>query len=755
MAVMIAIAVPQLAHAQTEASAPENEEVDSATPQGEIIVTAQKRSQRVADIPISITALSGATLEKLRITQSDQLVAVTPGLAWGGATGKSKPAIFLRGVGVDDYHSTSNSPVGTYSDGVYMGNSFGYGQLVLDLDRIEVLRGPQGTLWGKNTTGGVINYIPRLAEVGEDANMSAELGVGKYGGLTTKLAAGIPLTDTLAVRVAFGRERTTGYYTPVAGSADEHGKSTWYGVRGSIAYEPSANVSIVGELNYSNLDGEAPPMKLLGTFDPATFFNFAPCTAADSGQLGTSCVDAFGYSSSADPYETSGTMDSTERVTTFAPILKIEIGLGDYTLNSLTSYSRSKRRFQQDADFSPSPYQWNFFNDDFESGSQELRLSSPTTGKLSWMLGLYGYNDKAVSYNTSSSPAFAATQIAGFYTNKSQSYGAFADATYHVTEKLNVTVGARYTRDQRQFNGRLINYAAVPDGIYDQETVLANNLGPRIDFSPGTSRSDDNLSGRIVADYHFTDRFMAFASFSRGFKGGDANSGAAKPVDFYITGPEHLTAYEAGIKGDIIPGLLTTETSGFYYDYRDAQVYIQLLDDDPNDDVIYRSTLSNAGKVKIYGIDGNLSLTPTRNLTVDFNYAYLNSSYTSYQSSDGTIDYSGNVTPFAAKWQLNGRISHTLPLGGEMSLDTGVNVAYRSMAYFTSDNDPIVSQPAYTLVDLNASLNINKNVSISGWIKNVTDKFYWSGGYSLAAYGVNFLMPGAPRTFGGSVRLNF
>lgn len=725
---------------------------DEVTYQGDIIVTAQKRLQRTADVPVSITALSGDTLTKQNITQSDQLVAVTPGLAWGGATGKSKPAIFLRGVGVDDYRSTSNSPVGTYSDGVYMGNSFGYGQLVLDIDRIEVLRGPQGTLWGKNTTGGVINYVPKLAKVGEDANMSAEFGGGTYGTIQTNAAVGLPVTDTLAVRFAVGRDRTEGYYTSTNPLTKRNqGGSTWYGMRGSIAFEPQPDVQIVAEINYSDLNGQALPLKGMGTFDPdAPVFSFAPCLSPTSGRLGTSCADAFGFVSSSDPYEVGPSAESVEQVKTFAPILKAEIGLGDYTLNSLTSYTHSKRHFSQDADFTPSPYQWNFFDDNFRSFSQELRLASPTTGRFNWIVGLYAYNDKAEVYNTTNIPFFAPTQVAGVFTNKSQSYGVFADGTYHVTDKLNVTVGARYTRDQRQANGQIIAYDGVIDGVYSRSDVLANNLGVALDFAPGTSRKNNDLSGRIVVDYHVDPRLMLFASASRGFKGGDLNSGAQSTEDFYITGPEHLTSFEAGIKGNLIPGLVSTETSAFYYDYTDAQVYVQIFRDG-----FFHLNLSNAGKVRIYGVDGNINITPSQRLTVDLNYAYLNSKYKEYAVPDAGIDYAGNTTPYASKWQLIGRVSYNLPLGQETSLDLSVNAAYRSKAFFTSDNDIVVSQSGYTLVDANAALNLNKNVSITGWIKNITNKFYWTGGYSLAAVGSVLMMPGAPRTYGGSLRFNF
>jgi iron complex outermembrane receptor protein len=726
----------------------------------EIVVTAQKRSQRTADVPISITALGGEQLAKQNITQSDQLVAVTPGLAWGGATGKSKPAIFLRGVGVDDYRSTSNSPVGTYSDGVYMGNSFGYGQLVLDVDRIEVLRGPQGTLWGKNTTGGVINYVPRLAQVGKDANGSMEIGGGNYGSRQANAAFGAPVGDTLAVRFAAGVDHTDGYYTSSNPAAANHlGGSTWYGLRGSAAYEPTSNVNIVGELNYSNLKGDGVPLKSLGTFDPTDFGSFTPCASPTAGRLGTSCADAFGDVSSANPYEVSTAYKSAENVETFAPILKAEVELGDYTLNSLTSYTHSKRHVAQDADFSISPEQWNFFDDNFRSYSQELRLSSPTTEALSWMVGLYAYGDRSEVYNTTNTPAFAVSQIAGLFTNKSQSYGAFADATYHATEKLNVTLGLRMTRDQRQASGKLLSYDGVFDGDYDQASVLANNTGTLVDFSAGTSRKNNNLSGRFVVDYHFNPRLMAFASYSRGFKGGDLNSGAQTASDFYITGPEHLTAYEVGLKGDIVPGVVSVETSTFYYDYQDAQVYIQSFDG-----AFYHTTLSNAGKLKIYGLDGNVNVTPTHRLAFDFSYAYLNSTYKSYVSENAGVDlngdpirldYTGNVTPYASKWQLFGRASYTLPLGGDRSLEASVNAAYRSKVFFTSDNDPLASQSAYTLVDANLAFSLNRNVTISGWIKNIGDRFYWTGGYSLAGVGNVLLMPGAPRTFGASLRYTF
>lgn len=749
----LAVSAAQIAYAQdAPAAAPAPQAQDAGAIAGEIVVTAQKRQQRTADVPVSITAVSGDVLEKANITESSQLVALTPGLAWGGATGKSQPAIFLRGVGVDNYLTTSNSPVGTYTDGAYMGNTFGYGQLMLDLNRVEVLRGPQGTLWGKNTTGGLINYVPKTAEVGAPINGDFSFGAGDYGTYQSDAALGLPISDTLAVRIAGGVNRTYGYFTNDDPSQSYHqGGSTWYGIRGSIAYEPQPGAKLVAEINYSNLSGQAPPVKTMGTFDPVNYGSFTPCASASSGRLGTNCADAFGYVASSNPYSVTATSPSSEDVTTFAPILKGEFKLGDYTLNTITAYTFSKRGFSENATFTPSPYEWNFFNDQFRSYSQEIRLSSSATDRVSWIVGLYGYGDKHDIYNTTNTPYFASPQTAAFYVNKSQSFGAFADATYHVTDKLDLTGGLRYTRDQREARGELIAYNGVANGDYSEASVLANNLGivPGANFNPGVSSDHNDVSGRIVADYHFNPRLMAFASISRGFKGGDLNGGGRTAQDFYITGPEHLTSYEAGLKGVIVRNVITTETSAFYYNYTDAQVYVQQYEDG-----YYVQNLTNAGKLRIYGFDGNVTVAPTHRLTFNFNYAYLNSKYISYVNpAGGTFD--GNVTPYASKWQLLGHVDYHLPLGSDMSLDPSLNASYRSKVFFTSNDDPLASQPGYTVFDATVALNIRKRVRISAWVKNLTNKFYWVDGYDLSSVGINTMNPGDPRTYGASVRYTF
>jgi len=725
-----------------------DEAPDGANSSPEIIVTAQKRAQRTIDVPISITALSGDALNDKKITQSEQLADITPSLSWTSTSGETKPAIFLRGVGNSDYRGGTNSPVGTYIDGVYQGNAFAYGQLLLDLDRVEVLRGPQGTLWGKNTTGGLINYIPKLASSSASPNMRFDLSYGNYNAIKASGAFGVPLADNLAVRVAAGVDRDDGYFRSVnPATSGRYGGSSWTGVRGSIAYDPTPDLVIVGQLNYSVSDSNGAVSKAFGVFDPAAAaFSFEPCASPASGRLGSPCADVLGYVGSPDPYVIAPNADGYQRISTISPMLKADLSLGDYTVTSLTGYVHGRHSEYYDADDTPSPLFEYTAVDSFHSFSQELRLTSPDNQLFTWIAGLYFYSDSLDYFNSGPVPVYGTSATATMFKTKSQNYAAFADATYHLTPTLNVSAGLRYTLDRRSLTGQVVEYDALVDQPATTEYVRLNQTGVILDHSSKRRRSDNNLSGRISIDYHPTPLTMIYASVSRGFKGGDVNGGLQIGNSPAITGPEHLTAYEAGFKGSIIPRVLTLEVSGFYYNYDDAQVFQQV---GPND------LLSNAGKIRIYGTDGNVTLTPSDRLEFNLGFSFLDATYVSYANGGLNTDYSGNRIPYTSKVQLSGGVSYKLPVGETSSLRMALDGTYRSKYFFDPSNDGAGAQPGYFVANGNINFEFGNGLDLGVWVRNLTDKIYLPAGYNFSFAGANFAFPAAPRTYGVTLGYQF
>ena len=716
---------------------------------GEVVVTAQKRAERTTDVPIALSVLGAEKIAALGLTDSLQIVNQTPGLSWGTTANKSKPFLFMRGVGNSDFQSGSNSPIGIYSDGAYQGNTFGFASLLMDLDRVEVLRGPQGTLWGKNTTGGLINYVPKLARVGQSANGDLSVSYGDFNAVNIQAAGGGPITDDLAGRAAFAFSRDDGmFHSSNPATFGRLGGSKWYAGRGSLAYEPTDAVKLVASVVYSDLEGQIRPAKSWGVYDPTKPFSFTPCASSDAGRPGTSCGDLLGYVSAKDPYTVAPSIKSIENVKNFSPTLKADIDVGEMTLSSITAYNNSRRDSVDDADFTPSNlYEYNL-QDRFHSFSQELRLASPSGWGYNWMVGAYYYRDALQQYQAFNLPVFGNPSSANSFNNRSENYAIFSDGNVNLTSHWTVLGGLRVTRDTRTANGLAFPYSAAFGQLNTRDYALRNITSVTGDFSAGTQRAVTNLSGRLGVQYHFDKDSMAYVTLSRGFKGGDLNSGALVPEAFAITKPERLTAYEGGYKTSLYRSRLQFNIAGFYYDYADAQV-------NTTQSTSLVTVLSNAAKLRIYGLDGEIAAEPIDNLSVNLGFAYVDAKYRKYIGVGG-VDYSGKTPTYTSKYQLNGTVDYRIPLGERGSVGLEADATYRARTFFTVANDARLGQAGYVLANASVAYYApNQAWSVRGWVKNIADKVYYVGGFDFDLIGANYMLPGDRRSYGVTVSYTY
>ena len=308
----------------------------------EVIVTAQKREQSIQDVPITISALSAEEISTLSLETGKQLAEHTPGLIWTGTNHIGKPEIFIRGVGFDDFQSATGSPVALYHDNVIQGSLAGASLQLFDLDRVEVLKGPQGTLWGKNTTGGLIHVIPRKAEVGTDVNGYGMITAAEANQFIFEGALGFPINDRLAARISVKHSQFDGYMTninPAAGSSDANGWE-WLALRGQLAWEPTENFHARFVVNYSDADADGTVPKLLGG---EAFF---PCV--NPFMIGSTCADAFGNVNPTDPQTTAADFVGFEKPQNlvFASHLEFDFDWG--TVTSITSYQDTERFLHTD-----------------------------------------------------------------------------------------------------------------------------------------------------------------------------------------------------------------------------------------------------------------------------------------------------------------------------------------------------------------------------------------------------------------------
>ena len=650
----------------------------------EIVITTQKRAQNLQDVPISVTAITGQEISDLGISKSVDIAAQTPGLKIGFPAGETNnPAIFLRGVGLNDYNANSNGSVGWYMDDIYISQVTAQTFQLYDLERVEIARGPQGTLYGRNTTGGLVNFISKKPS--HDEREGYVMGsVGKWNTYKLEGAYGAPITDTLAGRLSFSYNKADGYISNGFPGGDlQNDTDNWAGRLG-LSWQPNDGLDVAFNLHGAQNRSLAAQYEHQGTNDPVTG---APCTRS---QIRSDiCVDALGYRDGEGhergEYNKEGDLD----VDSWGTYLRTAVDVGEMTLTSITAYEWIYKTFEEDSDASPNRLlEIDYLNDAWEF-TQELRLAGEAD-RLHWQTGLYYLNERIradnfldlfgelrpvveaidpIAYPGGFDPGGAAIGAPIFfsktsYTQKDESFAIFGQVEYALTEQLRATLGARYTWEWRDF----------AENVQFQEptfTVPVFALTDHVKFG--------EWSGKFGLDYKPVEDLLLYVSASRGFKsGGFSGAFAFDPAELPSFDPEILWAYEAGAKWDLFDKRLRVNASGFYYDYKDLQVFT-VVAVGPN---VAVTVLDNAGQATLYGGEIELEARPTEGLSVALGLELLHSELTEY-SSDAGVDYSGNKLVFAPDVSFNGRVRYDLPLGpGKLGLQTDWN--YQAKVFFDS-----------------------------------------------------------------------
>ena len=566
------VAIPQAALAQsaTDVSAPEQVAEDDATQTGlqDIIVTATRRSVDLQKVSGTIVALTAQSLKALNVEDVLDLPALVPGLIAQPSGGNN---LFLRGVGSSST-GFNEAQTAVYIDGLYLAIPAASITSFNNVERIEVLKGPQGTLYGRNVTGGLISVITKDPSFQPHADMS--FGYGNYDTATMKFYGSAPLSDTVAGSVAiYGQRQDKGWTRNLfLGTRDQ--QSEEFGVQGKLQWRPGDNTKITTNFIY---DG--------GNRDFGFVRQSAPGTLASDG---TPYLGRHRYVSRIDP-------QSPYKI--YIGTLKIEQDLGFATLMSLSGYQKSHARslFSGSQSGLGQPRAGlgtptNDFLQDDRAYSQEFQLTSATSdSRLDWVAGAFYFNDKSRlrldTYNTCvgtvCAPGFTPTRSDGRPTTKS--YSAYGDATYRVLEATKLTIGLRYTDETRRLSGLLSPLAGRPNSAAripvpaggavalmpgDPFSVAINGVQV---LQPGipTKKHFSAVTYRIVLAQDIGENVHAYLSHNYGFKSGAYNANAFNnpPVD-----PEKLYAYEAGVKSELFDRRLRLNVSYFHYDYKDVQI---------------------------------------------------------------------------------------------------------------------------------------------------------------------------------------
>lgn len=733
------------AMAQTEAEPQE----DATARLESIVVTAQKRAENVQDVPIAITALSSATLEKQRVANVTSLDNLVPGLRIAAADAAANPKIFIRGAGLNDFNPTSSSGVGMYADGVYIGSPLAQYSAFYDLDRVEVLRGPQGTLYGRNTTGGAINVISRRPTFTPEGYASVEYGT--FNALDANFGFGGPVvSDKLAFRIAGQYVEDEGYSTNAV-TGNKVNDAERFALRGSLLYTPDASTDVLLTLSsFTNRGGAVQPKsrQLIPT-DPAAAGPDGVCAPAffRSGL----CTDVLGFAdTSGDPYTVTSDVEGQDKVDLWTAALTVDRDLTDtLTLTSITAYQDVERNAHENTDSSPLQMIEAFYVNTQQQFSQELRLASDGE-RLKWVVGGYYMNDETTSNSaydilrilrplfttpdnpTGASPENSVIYLGYPYTQKTDSYAIFGQADYELASGLFLTAGLRWSADEKSMDYSTIAEQAVTLFTYQADKTFSD------------------WSGKIGLKYDLTDTTNIFANYSRGYKSGGffgGNADSAEQIAPYNN--ETVNAYEIGSKSDLLGNRLRMNLSGFYYDYQDIQAYSTV-----ERNGLTVQVLDNAASAEMYGAEAEFVARPVRNLDLSLGLAWLHAEYGEYASLGD--DYSGNKMPQAPEFSMTSRAAYTIETDTGVTITPSIDVSYRSKVYFDSTNRERLSDPELWLVGGEIAVaSPDGKVEAGLWGRNLTDEAYLTSANPIDSLGVDLLTYSRPRSAGLFLRYRY
>ena len=720
----------------------------------EIVVTATRRSVDLQNVPATIEAVSAGTLKAFNVTGVNQLVTLTSGLVSAPSGGNN---LFLRGIGAPST-GYNEAQVAVYVDGLYLANP-SVGILSFNnIDRIEVLKGPQGTLYGRNVTGGLISVITH--DPAPELRIDATVGYANYDTVQANVYASTPITDTLAANVAlYHAKQSLGWSRNVFLNVDEQ-RSDETGVEAKLKWHPDPKTTVTGTFIYD-----------FNNRDIGSAYQVEP------GTLGSDGTTFLGKYRDVSRIAPSGPTNI------YIGILKAEHDFGFATLSSITGYQTSHAliTFQGGSPLlgQPTPASFaapnNFFYEKNKTFSQELQLTSKKTdSRFDWVVGAFYYNDHTeLRLDTIGTcvngvcGGATPTRSDGFPTTESES--VYGDGTYRFFDATRLTVGLRYTNENKGLTGLLSplpgysnSVATLPptSALYPGATFVAGGI-----VQPGipTELNFGRLTYRFVVAQDIGDNVHLYASHNLGFKSGAFNGNlfSNPPV-----APELLYATEAGFKSELFDRRLRLNASYFHYTYKDVQVRSVAPPAPPGN-----ALLLNAASERVDGIDADFSVVPFRGLTLNGTIEHLIARYVSYPGAtlvtqgpnkvvNGiTVGSVINTTPF----NLAGYTPQNAP---QFSASIGFVYAYNTPAgvfsfaandHYTSTtaktNDDSVLDAPHHIVDLSLGWTaLSKRYDASLWVKNLGNEYTYAAGQ----IGANFVVvPGPPRTFGGTVGVHF
>jgi iron complex outermembrane recepter protein len=765
----------------------------------DIVVTARRREENLQDAPISVTAISGEQLAASGAKDASEIGRSAPNVTFLTSTNSGGTSafagIFIRGVGQDDFLPTADPGVGVYLDEVYLGRASGGALRLNDIKSIQVLRGPQGTLFGRNTVGGAVLVVSNRPDPSAPSGR-VDLGYGSDNLIEGGLVSNLPLSEKAAIRVSAQGVLQDGYARSTSDPRLEFGKRKEYGLRAQLLVQPADNMTFVAAFDYLYQRNTNVPSVALG--DTAlgnppsglgTLYNGFVAPTSPTGFLTAANLG------SLNPIRTGAVGKINDDADVWGISLTGEIELSDaINLKTITAYRDMKAGFASDNDGTIHRIAQT---DDLlkqQQFSQEIQLSGKTD-RLQWILGAYYFREIADDFNRVSvvpgsynavealpvnlpvgpgAPVPCALQTftpipgtpfrappQGFGLGcpfnianttvdieldvatvvKSRNFAGYGQFTYNLTDALSVTAGLRWTYEKKDFLASTLNRA-----------VTAKLGAPFYSVGPfRSSNSWSQFTPKVGLEYKANDDALLYASYSRGFKSGSFNGRATDPAALGSVNPEFVDAFELGAKTDWLDRRLRVNGSLFLNKYSDIQLVVTA---NRNNQLI--NQLLNAAKADIYGGELEITAVPVEGLTLNGALGYANSSIKQVSSvvAANSLIRTGNVLKKTPEWTWSLGATYVADVGfGQLS--GRVSYAYQSSIFHNGENQPQTREAGYGLLDASIGLKVgNPGLTLSLYGQNLTDKTY-AGSIFLTGGGTTIFYPTRGRQFGARASYSF
>ena len=747
----------------------------------EVVVTAQKRQESLKDVAVAVTALSGAELREKSVVDPRGLFDGVPNVTFQQTAAAGQVQLSFRGISYSTFSPVGVQPVMVYQDEVAQSSPQTSGLFIFDNERIEIVRGPQNTLYGRNSTGGAVNFISRRPRAGDGTNGYADATIGNAGTFNLEGAAGFDIGESAAFRISVQSLNNSGYWKNLHIPGDRVGNTHQHMARAQLSIDSSDTAKWLFNVHGGTRKGEQRPYKSHGMVGPGG----GACTSINLDTFETNCVDAGGYATNPNTDEVYvGMKNNRNDVNAFGGSARYDLDAGTFDFLSISAHERNQSDLWEDDDGIELD-STNFFvyfrqKAKTEQWSQEFRLTSKTDQRLRWITGAYGFVEK-VDYQTAI-PILMLFSDAGKAQQKTRMASIFGDIKFDVNEKLTLNAGARllYEKQYGVVNATHADFTLAPGGGLDPEQpdqflfdnlrrysaapvgVSETRLGPDVNNAP-FGKSWNMWGGKLGLEYKMDSGALLYGSITRGEKGGqftDSPDAVLQGVFFTPVDPETVIAYEVGFKQEWFDRKLLTNFAAFHMDYKNQQAQISI----PTASGGVSATVVNVGNSKISGAEFEARLAPGGGWNFNLAMGVLDTKVTRdtvgiRTNGIASIEVGRNL-PNAPKFTGSFGVTKEYVLAGNARVKANISGNYASANELrlvdTAATRVYGTNPPDFLMNAFLSCNFGpeERYRVSLWGKNLTNELVI---HYAQEFGVDSIMgiPGDPRTFGVTFGMDF